>query len=239
MDSFTEAESSRKAGMGEEETKKEEDSYESGEEGEGAAGVSEEEAPKEEEPSGQDDSEWSQQHREEVHLEVLQIKEEANKQFKEGLWEDAAAGYGRGLQLCPRSMAKDLAILHANRAAALLKVALVDEAIKDCDKAVKLDPKYVRALARRAGAYETKEKLDEALEDWKQVLEIDPDHREARAAVHRLPGEINERNEKLKSEMIDKLKGLGDMILRPFNLSTNNFKLTPNEAGGYSVQFEK
>lgn len=85
--------------------------------------------------------------------------------------------------MCPRSMAKDLAVLHANKAAALIKLAMVEEAIKDCDKAVTLDPLYVRAWARRASAHQQKEQLEEALDDWKKVLELEPGHGEAKEAI--------------------------------------------------------
>lgn len=99
---------------------------------------------------------------------------------------------------------------------------------------------FLPLFCRRAKLYEETDKLDESLEDFKTVLELDSNCTEARQALVRLPVKINERNEKLKAEMMDKLKDLGNMILRPFGLSTNNFQMQqdPN-TGSYSVNFNQ
>jgi hypothetical protein len=74
----------------------------------------------------------------------------------------------------------------------------------------------------------------------KKILELDPGNGDALSASHRLPPLISDRNEKLKEEMLGKLKDLGNVFLRPFGLSTNNFNLQqdPN-TGGYSVNFQQ
>ena len=72
------------------------------------------------------------------------------------------------------------------------------------------------------------------------MLEFDPRHAEANRAVRRLPALIDERNEKLKAEMMENLKKLGNMVLRPFGLSTDNFKMEQDPAsGGYNIKFEQ
>lgn len=93
---------------------------------------------------------------------------------------------------------------------------------------------------RRAKLYEELDKLDECLDDYKQILEIDSNNKDARQAIVRLPPLIAERNEKLKTEMLGKLKDLGNMILKPFGLSTNNFQMQqdPN-SGSYSINFNQ
>lgn len=81
---------------------------------------------------------------------------------------------------------------------------------------------------------------DESLDDYKKVLEIDPENVEARTAQIRLPPLINQKNEKMKEEMIDKLKDLGNMVLRPFGLSTSNFEMKQDPTtGSYSINFNQ
>lgn len=115
-----------------------------------------------------------------------------------------------------------------------------ESAVSDCSKALELNPKYLKARLRRAQCYEKLDKLEEALEDYKTVFETDRSNPAVREAIMRLPEEIKIKHEKLKEEMIGKLKDLGNMVLRPFGLSTDNFKLQqdPN-SGGYSVNFQK
>lgn len=88
--------------------------------------------------------------------------------------------------------------------------------------------------------YETTDKLDEALADYKSAYDLDPGQHEAREALVRLPPIIDERNERLKEEMMGKLKDLGNLILKPFGLSTSNFQMAkdPN-SGSYSINFNQ
>ena len=81
--------------------------------------------------------------------------------------------------------------------------------------------------------------IDEALTDYQTVLTLDPRNVTANKAVRELPAKIEERNEKMKAEMMDNLKKLGNMVLKPFGLSTENFKLEQNEGGSYNIQFNQ
>lgn len=96
------------------------------------------------------------------------------------------------------------------------------------------------SLLRRAKLFELDDKLDEALKDYKRVYELEPGQREACEAMIRLPPLIDERNERLKEEMLGKLKDLGNMILKPFGLSTSNFQMQKDPtSGSYSINFNQ
>ncbi|XP_014641622.1 PREDICTED: tetratricopeptide repeat protein 1 [Ceratotherium simum simum] len=170
--------------------------------------------------------------------ESTKLKEEGNEQFKKGDYIEAESSYSQALQMCPSCFQKDRSILFSNRAAARMKQDKKEMAISDCSKAIKLNPNYVRAILRRAELYEKTDKLDEALEDYKSILEKDPSVHQAREACMRLPKQIEERNEKLKEEMLGKLKDLGNLVLRPFGLSTENFQIKQDSStGSYSINF--
>ncbi|XP_026513845.1 tetratricopeptide repeat protein 1 [Terrapene carolina triunguis] len=166
------------------------------------------------------------------------LKEKGNEQFKKGEYGEAEDSYTKAVQVCPACYQKDRSVFFSNRAAARMKQDKTEAALSDCSKAIELDPNYIRALLRRAELYEKTEKLDEALEDYKTVLEKDPSVHHAREACMRLPRQIEERNERLKSEMLGKLKDLGNLVLRPFGLSTENFQVKQDSStGSYSINF--
>lgn len=169
-----------------------------------------------------------------------ELKSEGNTQFKNEEYTDSVKTYSEGLKICPLDCANERSILYGNRAAAHIQLNNKQIAIEDCSKSLELNPNYIKVLIRRAKLYEETEKLDESLEDYRKILEMDTSNTEARQAIHRLPQKIEERNEKLKTEMLGKLKDLGNMILKPFGLSTNNFQMQQDpSSGSYSVNFNQ
>ncbi|KAM8834863.1 tetratricopeptide repeat protein 1 [Synchiropus picturatus] len=184
------------------------------------------------------EKELTEEEKESRRQQSLSLKERGNSQFKSGDWAEAEGSYTEALVSCPVCFSRERAVLFSNRAAARLHMDKKELAIGDCSRAIELNPDYLRALLRRAELYEQTEKLDEALEDYKTVLERDPSQNAARQACMRLPQQINERNEKLKEEMMSKLKDLGNMFLRPFGLSTSNFEVNQDTGtGSYSLKF--
>ncbi|XP_054611998.1 tetratricopeptide repeat protein 1 [Dunckerocampus dactyliophorus] len=182
--------------------------------------------------------ELTEEEKESRRLDSFTLKEKGNRQFKTGDWLAAEHSYSEALLLCPVCFSQERAVLFSNRAAARLHLDLKDDGIADCSRALELNPHYMKALLRRAELYEQTEQLEKALEDYQKVLEEDPKQTGARQACMRLPQQIHERNEKLKEEMLDKLKDLGNLVLRPFGLSTNNFQVNQDaNTGSYSINF--
>ena len=55
-----------------------------------------------------------------------------------------------------------------------------EECIKDCDRALELDPSYTKALLRRAKCYMESEQYEEAVRDYEKVLKSDKGNMEYR-----------------------------------------------------------
>ncbi|ODN00131.1 Tetratricopeptide repeat protein 1 [Orchesella cincta] len=131
-------------------------------------------------------------------------KDKGNEEFKEEQYRESIMSYTKGLLQCPLCEKELRSILYANRGAAKIKIGCKDLAVMDCSKSLEYNPDYMKSLIRRAKLYEELDKLDEALEDYKKIVSLDPSNREALIATQRLPPIINERNEKLKTEMLGK-----------------------------------
>ena len=129
--------------------------------------------------------------------------------------------------------------------AALEKLAVSDTRKSDISRI------RAKALMRRARARSSLSgwaNLAGAEEDYK-ALASDPklsfilppsDMKVVRAGLRDLPPKIAAAKENEMSEMMGKLKELGNGILKPFGLSTENFKMVKDEkTGGYSMNFEQ
>lgn len=105
-----------------------------------------------------------------------------------------------------------------------------------------------KALLRRAKARHEVggwASLQGALEDY-QALAKPPnqlsslDMKAVVAALRKLPDELETAKNAEMADMMGKLKQLGNGILKPFGLSTNNFEFNKDEkSGGYSMNFNQ
>ncbi len=116
----------------------------------------------------------------------------------------------------------------------------MEDALYDCDRALENNPRYIKALARRAAVLEKLETLDEAAADAEVWLALEPGSAPARQVAARLKKATAERDEKLKAEMLGKLKDMGNWVLGKFGLSVDNFKAVQDpKTGSYSISFQQ
>ncbi|KAL9109210.1 MAG: hypothetical protein Q9227_006135 [Pyrenula ochraceoflavens] len=109
-----------------------------------------------------------------------------------------------------------------------------------------------KSLLRRARAssslppsLSTYSTLERAHSDYTRLLttpalfsHIPPaEQKMVKGQVLELEGKVKEARERETAEMMGKLRELGDGILRPFGLSTGDFKVERNAEGGYSLGF--
>ncbi|XP_057967577.1 uncharacterized protein LOC131157429 isoform X2 [Malania oleifera] len=169
-------------------------------------------------------------------------KLEGNKLFGNGKYEEALLEYELALRVAPEGplSVEIRSICHANRAICFLKLGKYEDTIKECTKALELNTTYMKALLRRGEAHEKLEQFEDAIADMKKILELDPSNDQVKKTIRRLEPLAEEKREKMKEEMIGKLKEMGNSLLGRFGMSLDNFKTVkdPN-TGSYSVSFQR
>ncbi|CDO75142.1 hypothetical protein BN946_scf184639.g4 [Trametes cinnabarina] len=108
-------------------------------------------------------------------------KDKGNEAFKAGDFPRAIGHYTAAFIADPSNPTYPL-----NRAAAYLKLGKNEDAERDCDAVLRLDPKSVKGLFRRGQARVALQKLREAEADFSQALKLDHANQAARQELQRV-----------------------------------------------------
>jgi len=172
----------------------------------------------------------------------LERKTKGNELFGKGKFLEALEEYTEAIDLAPLSndFDKHRSVFYCNRAACCLELGRNEAAVEDCTRAIELDKTYIKALLRRSKAYDKLDQLEDSLADLDAVLAIDPKAPGVKAERDKMESRVKEKAEKLKDEMMGKLKDLGNSFLGYFGMSLDNFKFEqdPN-TGSYSVSMKQ
>ncbi|KAK1571906.1 hypothetical protein Q3G72_024737 [Acer saccharum] len=125
-----------------------------------------------------------------------ELKEEGNKRFQNKDYVGALEQYDNALKLTPKTH-PDRAVFHSNRAACLMQMKPIDyeTVITECTMALQVQPIFVRALLRRARAFEAIGKYEMAMQDVQVLLGADANHRDALEISRRLRTALGPRQE--------------------------------------------
>lgn len=125
-----------------------------------------------------------------------ELKEEGNRRFQAKDYVGALLQYENALKLTPK-IHPDRAVFHSNRAACLMQMKPIDyeTVISECNLALQVQPSFVRALLRRARAFEAIGKYEMAMQDVQSLLVADPNHGDALDIAGRLRMALGPRQE--------------------------------------------
>lgn len=115
---------------------------------------------------------------EEKQARARSFKDEGNRLFVAGKYEDAKHQYGLAIALDPSVPA-----FYSNRAACELKLEQHGLVIEDATKAIQLDSKFSKAYFRRASAHLSILDPKSALPDLKMVVQLEPKNASVRAQL--------------------------------------------------------
>nr|CDS32355.1 RNA polymerase II associated protein 3 [Hymenolepis microstoma] len=137
------------------------------------------------ESKSETDEEWENERR----LKLSEVeKDEGNRLFKDGKYEEAVDKYTTAIRLAPENP-----LLYTNRAIALYKLERYASSESDCSIAISMNAKLVKGFYRRAQARKALGKVEEAISDLKRILDIEPRNSAALKDLSTWTGEVDLR----------------------------------------------
>ncbi|KAL6260272.1 hypothetical protein P5V15_007804 [Pogonomyrmex californicus] len=101
-------------------------------------------------------------------------KELGNQKYKDGDYPAAIKHYSEAIRRNP-----DDPKYYSNRAACYTKLAAFDLGLKDCEKVVELDPKFIKGWIRKGKILQAMQQQGKALTAYQKALELDSQNSEA------------------------------------------------------------
>ncbi len=118
---------------------------------------------------------------------ALEAKERGNDHFRAGQWKEAIAEYEEAVKRDPQS-----AVYRNNLASALTKVADFNGAKAAVEKALELDPKYVKAWAKKGDIEFFMKEYHRALDSYKAGLEVEENNQLCLEGLKKTGNKIHE-----------------------------------------------
>ena len=140
-------------------------------------------------------------------------KEEGNADYKAGRWQSAFDKYSSALEVDPANKSTNSKILQ-NRALCRLKLKQYEEAVADCERAISLDPSYMKARKTKANALGLAEKWEDAVREWKSLQEMEPEDRSILKEIRKAELELKKSQRKDYYKILNVPKDADDSAIK-------------------------
>ena len=183
--------------------------------------------------------ELTEEQKKDIEEKIINERKNAGDLYKNQEYIQALNIYSLLLKDAKRADLKEqCCILNCNKGICFNKLHDYDKALDSFKEALRYNKDYSKALCNKMLLLNKKEEYLEAYEDFKRLKTLDYNLWENyRNMENELCYKAEIQKKKMTDEMLGKLKDVGNTILGKFGLSLNNFKMTPNGQGGYSIQY--
>ena len=183
--------------------------------------------------------ELSEEQKKDIEEKIINERKNAGVLYKNKEYVQALNIYSLLLNDAKRAdLKQQCCILNCNKGICFNKLYEFDKALDSFKEALKYNKDYSKALCNKMLLLHKKEEYLEAYEDFKRLKTLDYNLWENyRNMENELAYKAEIQKKKMTDEMLGKLKDVGNTILGKFGLSLNNFQMTPNGQGGYSIQY--
>jgi len=114
-------------------------------------------------------------------------KEEGNNFFKLNKYPEAVKCYSEAILRDPTNH-----VNYSNRAAAYIKLLALPEALKDSEKCIEINPKFVKGYIRKGTAQFLMKDFRKCLETYQLGIELEPNNPELIAGIQKAVAKINQ-----------------------------------------------